>query len=249
MQQSLAIIPARAGSKRIPGKNIRMLSGKPLLEWTINNLKASAIFESIVVSTDSPEIAEIARKSGATVPFLRSEKNSGDFATTADVLTEVINGLKKKETKLPDLICCTYPCAILFDPEIYGEAQQVLASDPKLDCVLTVLRYSHPIQRAMVFSDGLLRFLNPSCLNTRTQDLPPSFHDAGQFYFFRRAAFERQGCLIGARCRGIILKPWEALDIDEEEDWVMMEILFESKNRLTKTGASKYIKKCPHVNF
>lgn len=224
-REALCIIPARGGSKRIPRKNIRPFCGRPMLAWAVDHARASGCFGEIMVSTDDPEIAQAARDCGAAVPFLRKAETAGDHATTADALAEVLLGYKE-QGGLPALACCLYPTAALLSPGRLREGKDRLESDPELEGAASVLPYPHPVQRALTIRGGFLAWLHPEYALTRTQDLEPTFHDAGQFYWFRTAAFLASRLLLGPRTAPVPLGQREVCDIDTEADWARAERIF-----------------------
>ncbi|MDR0606701.1 MAG: pseudaminic acid cytidylyltransferase [Bacteroidales bacterium] len=223
--KSLAIIPARGGSKRIPRKNIRPFMGKPVIGYPITAAIQSECFDEIMVSTDDKEIAEVAQSFGATVPFMRSEKNANDHATTADVLLEVLEEYKKLNKHF-DYCCCIYPVTPLIDAEILSGAMKKII-ETGADSLMPVIRYSHPIQRALqIDSQDRLSFIYPENALARTQDLSPTFHDAGQFYCFKVDAFQKNKTLISKNTAAIQMAENHVQDIDTEEDWQMAELKY-----------------------
>jgi pseudaminic acid cytidylyltransferase len=226
---SIAIIPARGGSKRIPKKNIKSFLGKPIISYSIKSAIDSGLFNEIIVSTDSEEIAEVAIKFGAQVPFYRSIENSNDSATTSDVLDEVLRKLTildqvSKNEPLP--VCCLYATAPFITKELLQEAYYKLTKDG-LDCVFPIQKFSFPIQRAFVQNtNGLIQWLNPEYALTRSQDLNPCFHDTGQFYFFEARQFLSSKKLISDKSAGILINEWQAHDIDSLEDWKIAEMKY-----------------------
>ncbi len=226
--ESIAIIPARGGSKRIPRKNIKPFAGKPAIARAIDCASASNLFSRIIVSTDDQEIATIARESGAEVPFIRSSKLSDDHTTTADVIADAI--VKLNEVSNPsDLVCCVYPVTPLLYPSRLEEAKRLLISGD-WDFVFGALEFESPIQRAFSKSStGLVEFRDHNFINTRSQDLPISYHDSGQFYFGRRSAWISKSTVLGANSTFIQLDKHEVIDIDTEEDWALAEYIFESR--------------------
>ncbi|MGY5731110.1 pseudaminic acid cytidylyltransferase [Vibrio chemaguriensis] len=223
----LFIIPARGGSKRIPKKNIRQFLGKEIISYPIKSALSSAYCSKLIVSTDSKEISEVAIRYGAEVPFLRSEKNSNDFATTYDVIEEVCSSLIDIERY--EYICCIYPTSVFVTTKMIDEAIRLAKAEGKSGAV-SVLEYSHPIQRALcVDESGNLRSTNPEFYNSRSQDLEKHYHDAGQFYLFNLNSARMEKKLILKESIPIILTSAQAQDIDTEEDWNLAEI----KYRLT----------------
>ncbi len=214
----LAIIPARSGSRRLPGKNIRPFLGRPVIARAIETAQRSGCFGEIMVSTDSEQIAGLAREAGAVVPFLRSAEASDDHATTLDVLREVLSRYAQ-DGRTFESCCCLYPVTPLLPPGRLREALAMLEADPAIDCVFCALAYAHPAQRALIMDHHRTRFLYPQFAATRTQDLPVSFHDAGQFYFFRPPLPASPGSLLAEGAVPLIVPPEEAHDIDTEEDW------------------------------
>ena len=222
--KSIAIITARGGSKRIPKKNIRNFNGKPIIAYSIEAALESGIFDEVMVSTDSEEIAEIARKYGANVPFMRSANTSSDSATTADVLREVLNEYKKVG-QIFEYMCCIYPTA----PFVTGEKLKMAYDKVKkenVDEVMPVVTFSFPPQRGQVIKDGKLYMLNPECKNVQSQKLEKVYHDCGQFYFMDVGAFEKSGGDIHDNICPLVMSELEVQDIDNETDWKIAEMKY-----------------------
>lgn len=219
---SICIITARGGSKRIPRKNIRPFLGRPIISYSVDAAIKSGLFEEVMVSTDDEEIASIARSCGASVPFMRSSENGGDHATTYDVLAEVVGeyGMRGREF---DTLCCIYPTAPFVTAEKLRAAATMLDD---VDTVLSVVRFSFPPQRGLVERGDCLSFWHPECAAARSQDLEPVFHDAGQFYFCRIPALLSSGLIVGARTKGFEVSELEAQDIDNISDWEIAEIKY-----------------------
>lgn len=222
LPKRIAIITARGGSKRIPRKNIRSFHGKPIIQYPISAAESSGCFQKIMVSTDDEEIAKIAASAGAEVPFLRSVNNSSDHATTADVLIEVLTQYAERG-ELFDHACCIYPTAAFLTPDLLRQAFDILIDSNALS-VLPIIKFSFPIQRAFKMSEGLISFMQPEHALTRSQDLEPAFHDAGQFYFFDVGRFLSKGKLVDHSSRGLLIPELAAQDIDNEEDWKLAEL-------------------------
>ena len=226
MNDSIAIIPARGGSKRIPKKNIKEFCGKPIIAYSIEAALESKIFNEIMVSTDDQEIADIAIQYGAKVPFLRSNETSDDFATTRDVLDEVVQTYKTKLKRSFDYLCCIYPTAPFVSAKKLREAYDML-KDSNTDQVIPVVQFSFPPQRSFVIdSDGTLRYKWPENQCKRSQDLEPFYHDAGQFYFFDAKVFYKQKQVTELLTTPYILSDLEVQDIDNIEDWQIAEIKY-----------------------
>ncbi|WP_340120098.1 pseudaminic acid cytidylyltransferase [Pelagibius sp. 7325] len=222
----VAIVPARGGSKRIPRKNIRPFRGRPMLAWSVEAALASGAFDSVMVSTDDAEIAAAARACGAEVPFLRSAKAADDHATTCDVLLEVLNRYAEMGQTF-DLACCLYPTAPFVRAEDLRAGKARLLAEI-LDVIMPVAAFSYPIWRSLTRGDdGRVRLNFPEHLNARSQDLQPAYHDAGQWYWFRTAAFLRDPVLMGANTGSIVLPAGRVQDIDTEDDWALAELKHE----------------------
>ena len=215
----VAIITARGGSKRIPKKNIREFCGKPIIAYSIEAALSSGAFDEVMVSTDSDEIKDIAETYGASVPFMRSEATSNDYATTADVLTEVIGDYNKIGNKF-DSFACIYPTAPFVTGEKLAEAAKLLGD---ADAVISVVRFSFPPQRAFVVRDGNVAFQYPQYERARSQDLEPIYHDCGQFYMCKTDLFLEKHSLILPRTKAYELPDEEVQDIDTLSDWEIAE--------------------------
>ena len=222
---NLAIIPARGGSKRIPRKNIKDFLGKPIIAYSIEAALKSGLFDDVMVSTDDKEIAEIAIKYGAKVPFLRSEKNADDYATTVDVLIEVIEKYKVQGRNFEN-IACLYPSAPFTTSIKLQEAYKILISK-KLDSVFPVIPFSFPIQRSLKLKDGKVEYFYPEFENSRSQDLEMAYHDAGQFYFINTSNLLINKSILSKNTGVIVISELEAQDIDNETDWKIAEIKYE----------------------
>ncbi|SDP58983.1 pseudaminic acid cytidylyltransferase [Selenomonas ruminantium] len=221
---ALAIITARGGSKRIPKKNIKEFCGKPIIAYSIEAALASKLFDEVMVSTDSEEIASVARYYGAKVPFMRSEKTSDDFATTADVLQEVITEYGKRGQKF-DTMCCIYPTApFVTGDKLRQSYDKFIAFEA--DMLESVVAFSFPPQRAFVVRDGLLAYRYSEHANTRSQDLERWYHDAGQFYFHRIESFMKQEDRLSVRIVPFELPETEVQDIDNLTDWKLAEMKY-----------------------
>lgn len=224
----LALIPARGGSKRIPRKNIKLFIDKPIIAYSIEVALNSGLFDRVMVSTEDQEIANIAKKYGATVPFFRSEKNADDYATTVDVIEEVLEFYTKQEVYF-DQVCCIYPTAPFITSERLKEAQALL--DVKdFDTVFPVLPYSFPVQRSFRLEGDRAQLRFPEYKNVRSQDLEEIFHDAGQFYFFKTGTIEKNQGLWTDNSGVIILSEMEGQDIDTKTDWKLAELKYNLLN-------------------
>ena len=222
---NICIIPARGGSKRIPRKNIKHFLGKPIIAYSIQAAIDSQLFDEVMVSTDDKEIAVIAKKYGAKVPFLRSEKNANDFATTVDVILEVLDGYKRRAQSF-DNICCIYPTAPFVSIKKLNKSLDILKSK-SLDSVVPIIQYGFPVQRSMrIFKEDFIRMIQPGHMNTRSQDLEPTYHDAGQFYWLKTNKILLHKKLWTNSTGFIVVSELEAQDIDTETDWKIAELKY-----------------------
>lgn len=222
MSKILAIIPARSGSKRIPQKNIKEFLDKPIIYYSINAALSSKLFNEVMVSTDEDKIANIAVSYGAKVPFLRSSQNSNDYATTSDVIFEVLSRYEQ-QSKVFDYVCCIYPTAPFVNPQKLADSFNLLVSS-NADVVIPVIRYSYPIERSFrLKANGTLSYIWPDNVNKRSQEFESSYHDAGQFYWINVVSFIKQNTLVTENTMSYIISEFEAQDIDNQEDWVIAE--------------------------
>lgn len=228
--KSIAIITARGGSKRIPQKNIKNFCGKPILIYSIEAAIESKMFDEVMVSTDSEGIAEIARQNGAKVPFMRSDDTSNDFATTADVLVEVLKTYKDLGEHY-DIGCCLYPTAPFVTGKKLKSAFEILiSSDAKT--ILPVTAFSFPPQRGVYIRNNKLELVSPEYLNTRSQDIERIYHDCGQFSLFKVTDFLKEKKLITDNTIPYVIDEKEVQDIDTSEDWELAEIKYRILNKL-----------------
>lgn len=225
--RTLAIIPARGGSKRIPKKNIKLFLNKPIITYAIELAISSNLFDEVMVSTDSEEIAKVALLSGAKVPFIRSEKTSDDFATTYEVIDEVITKYSLMNEEF-DRACCIYPCTPLLKIDTLLTSYKKLV-DEKLDCVFPVIRYSFPIQRSVFIENNRVKMNHPEFILTRSQDLSPNYHDAGQFYFFDVNKLLKYKNLYTDNSGAVIVSELDAQDIDNLSDWKLAELKYKMR--------------------
>jgi N-acylneuraminate cytidylyltransferase len=221
----IAMIPARGGSKRIPRKNIKIFHGKPLIAYSIEAALNSKIFDRVIVSTDDSEIAEVAKKYGAEVPFIRPKKVSDDFATTMDVIKHTIS-----ELSLTDdcQLCCLYATAPFLQVNDIAEASNLLCAS-NIDYVFSATEFSFPIQRAIkIDENGFCDMFHTVHENTRSQDLEKAYHDAGQFYFGKVSSFKQNKPFFhSSKSKPFLLPTYRVQDIDTVEDWKRAELLFE----------------------
>lgn len=225
IRSSIAVIPARGGSRRIPGKNMIEFGSKPALALAIGVALESGVFDGVVVSTDDLLIAECARSEGAQV-IERPVELSDDYTPIQPVIIHAVDSEPQAE-----IVCLVLSTAILLAPERLRRAHEMLLEDPSLDFVIGVRQFESPPQRGLLLNkDGFVSMRSPEMFDKRSQDLPPLFYDAGQFAFGRREAWVSGKPSFTSRTRAIELPRWEAVDIDEPEDLVFAKLLFKSQN-------------------
>ncbi|ROM93345.1 pseudaminic acid cytidylyltransferase [Pseudomonas brassicacearum] len=223
---NVAIIPARGGSKRIPRKNLKPFDGVPMIVRSIKTALDSGLFAQVVVSTDDDEIADLARASGAQVPFVRPAALADDFTGTAAVIVHALEELHRQGRDF-DYACCIYATAPLLQTRFLQQGLQRLELHPDKSFAFSVCDFGFPVQRALTLDDqGALSALYPEFGNTRSQDLPPAYQDAGQFYWGRSSAWLRGDVLYSTRSLPVILPRYLVQDIDTLEDWKRAEYLY-----------------------
>jgi len=221
--RNLCIIPARGGSKRIPRKNIKDFLGKPIIAYSIEAAINSGSFDEVMVSTDDAEISEIALKYGAKIPFMRSADTANDFATTYEVIDEVLRNYINIGQSF-DQACCIYPCAPFISTAKLKEAAEKLHI---FDTVFPIVQYGFPIQRALKKDKkDKISFLQPEFELSRSQDLNFSFHDAGQYYWFTTKSLLENKSMMSRNTGCVLLSEMEVQDIDNEMDWKLAELKY-----------------------
>ena len=220
----IAIITARGGSKRIPKKNIKQFLGKPIIAYSIEAAIKSRLFDEIMVSTDSEEIAEIAKQYGASVPFMRSEKTSNDYAGTTDVLIEVLDEYKKQGKEF-DAFCCIYPTAPFITVKKIRDSFKLL-NDKNTYNVVPMVSFSFPIQRGMRKKGNFLFPVFPKDIDKRSQDLEVVYHDCGQFYWCKTIPFLANQNILSNHTAPFIVSEMEVQDIDNQTDWDLAELKY-----------------------
>ena len=226
--KNIAIIPARGGSKRIPKKNIKEFLGKPIIAYSIEIALKSGLFDEVMVSTDDQKIAKIAVKYGAKVPFLRSSKTANDFATIADVVDEVLQNYQDKNIVFDNVCCILATAPFIKKNDLVVSYNKLI--DNNFDSVFPVVRYSFPIQRAMQFEGKHIKMIAPENMTKRSQDLTPSFHDAGLFYWIKQDAFLKSKSMWTDNTSAIEISEQKAQDIDTPEDWQLAELKYKILN-------------------
>lgn len=225
----VAIIPARGGSKRIPGKNIKDFCGKPVIGWSIEAARQSQCFDRIIVSTDDTEIADIARHFGAEAPFMRPATLADDHSTTSSAIAHAVQLLQQQHEI--ELACCIYATApFLQSSDLRQSLDTILKKD--IDFCFSATRYRFPIQRAFrLKADGRCEMFQPELQNTRSQDLEPAYHDAAQFYWGQARAWLQQRPLFSDRSIPFLLPQHRVQDIDTLQDWVAAEHMFRALSK------------------
>lgn len=224
MNNCIAIITARGGSKRIHQKNIKNFLGIPIIKYSIDAALGAGCFDEVMVSTDDKEIADVALLYGAKIPFMRSAETSNDFATTADVIMETLKQYKLQREEF-SYVCCIYPTAPFITSKKLKTAYDILI-ESGAKSVVPIVRFGFPIQRSFKIEEGLVKMNWPEHMNSRSQDLPPAFHDCGQFYFLRTDAFWKNKKLFTDFTVPYEMPESEVQDIDNEEDWNVAEIKY-----------------------
>jgi pseudaminic acid cytidylyltransferase len=223
----VAVIPARGGSQRIPRKNVKTFAGRPMITHAISTAWASGLFAEVIVSTDDEEIATLAQQAGAALPFRRPPALATHEAGTLPVIAHALQWLRDQAAE-PAALCCLYPCTPLLEPQDLQRGLALL-EDSGAPYAFPVLAFESPPQRALgLGADGRVLPLFPGHAATRTQDLPPAFHDAGQFYWGRPEAWAA-GLSPLEHGAAFALAPDRAVDIDTPEDWARAEWLYERR--------------------
>ena len=223
----IAVIPARSGSKRIKDKNIKNFLGRPIISYTIKKLIDSRIFDRVYVSTNNKKIANLSTKFGAEVPFLRSKKLGGDNVSTVDVISEFLLKLNIPIIKVK-VVCCVYPCTPLMETKDIKKGIHLFLKQKK-SFVYPVLKYKHPVQRSFTITNtGKVKYFLPKFEHYKTQDLKQTYHDAGQFYISNPTNWiKKKKMHSDSTCFEI--NNFNAVDIDDEDDWKMAEFIYKYK--------------------
>ncbi len=225
----IVIIPARGGSKRIPRKNIRDFNGQPILAQTIFQIQETELFERIFVSTEDNEIASVAKSAGAEV-VMRHPELADDFTTTVDVIAATILQLESTLGVESEIYCCVYPITPRLPRHYLVQGLNLLKSE-NLDYVFSAKQYaSSPGRSLVVGADGKSEMQYPEFLNTRTQDLPKSFHDAALFYLGRRESWLEKKPVLFGNTKFIEVGKYDSVDVDDEIDWQFMIDLHRLRN-------------------
>ena len=229
---NVAIIPARGGSKRIPRKNIKEFCGKPMIAWSIEAALHSGCFDRIVVSTDDIEIAEVAHRFGAEVPFMRPAELSDDHTGTIPVIRHATEWFIEQGQQ-PEQACCIYATAPFISPEDIQRGLEIL-TDSGSDYAFSVTSYPFPIQRAIRMTpQGRVEMFQPEQFNSRSQDLEEAFHDAGQFYWGRTSSWLAEKKIFSPDASPVLLPRHQVQDIDTMEDWLRAELMFKAWKKIS----------------
>ena len=222
---NICVIPARAGSRRIPRKNIKEFNGKPIIAYSIEAALKSNCFSQVIVSTDDNEISEVAKKYGAHVPFVRPDELSNDYVGTIPVIKHTIEWMEDNNNYIEN-VCCLYATAPFIQSKIISKAYQQLKNS-SADYCFSVTSFAFPIQRAIrIVQDNKVDMFYPEHFNTRSQDLEEACHDAGQFYWGKAQAFKAELPLFSEVATPYVLPRYLVQDIDTMEDWIRAEVMY-----------------------
>ena len=225
---NLCVIPARGGSKRIKQKNIRKFCGRPILEYSIETARTSGIFSRIIVSTDDEAIADVARKCGADVPFVRPADLSDDQTTLIPVISHATTASEEFYGEQFGNVCCLFATAPLLLPESIQAGLKLLDENSDVMFAFSVCPFNFPILRAVKKDDeNRVESMWPEYEMTHSQDLQEAWHDAGQFHWGRREAWLNCKSIYNEGAMGVPLPPYRVQDIDTEDDWERAELLWE----------------------
>lgn len=220
---NIAIIPARSGSQRIPQKNVRLFNGKPIIAYSIEAAINSKLFDDVIVSTDSQDIAQLAKSYGASVPWLRPKELADHYTATLPVIQHAIEAYDRKNTT--EFVCCIYATAPFVSAKLLQLAYKKIMQSNAAYC-LPICEFDYPIQRALnLSSEQRISMAQTEYMKTRSQDLSACYHDVGQFYFGRINSWLSGDDILGEQSMGIVIPRSHALDIDTEEDWLIAEAI------------------------
>lgn len=224
MCMKIAVIPARGGSKRIPRKNIKLFCGKPMIVWSIEAAQSAGVFDLIIVSTDDPEIADVARKAGAEQPFIRPDKLSDDYAGTTEVIAHATQWMQEQKWDV-SAVCCIYATAPFIQADDIRAGLKALES-ADWAYTFSATDFAAPIFRAFRQTEaGGTEMFFPEYFLTRSQDLPEALHDAGQFYWGRPSSWLEGKRIFDTHSKPIIVPRWRVQDIDNQADWERAQIM------------------------
>ena len=234
----VAVIPARGGSKRIPGKNIREFCGKPMIAWSIEAARASALFDKVVVSTDDSRVAEVAERFGAEVPFVRPAELADDHAGTTEVISHATRWMLERGWPV-DAVCCLYATAPLLAVGDLSRGLEALESGD-WQYAFSATEFAASIYRAMRRApQGGVQMIFPEYFPVRSQDLPPALHDAAQFYWGTSAAWLARAPVFAEHSVPVLIPRSRSQDIDTPEDWALAEALFRLSHPFPSRGTDR----------
>jgi len=227
--KNVAIIPARGGSVRIPRKNIRLFCGKPIIAYSIELAIKSELFDRVIVTTDDKEIASVAKQYGAETPFERPVNLADAYTGTNDVISHAVKELKQLGNEF-DYVCCIYATAPLIDISYLKEGLNRLNKTDNKRYSFAVTKFDYPVQRSFTIDENeSITMLQPETLNTRSQDLPVVYHDAGQFYWAKAEAYLNDEVnFFSPLSIPIVLPKYLVQDIDDEDDWQRAELMYQA---------------------
>lgn len=226
----ICIIPARGKSKRIKNKNIKAFNGKPIIAWSIIAAKKSKIFDHIIVSTDSKKIANISKKYGAQVPYLRSSRLSNDIAPVNVAIIDAINFLKKKNFHF-DFVCMIFPTSVFTIPKDLTRGAKLIRENKNLDFVVSLSKLKTPYFRALKVKKKKILPLFKSNVSKRSQELTELYYDNAQFTFGRVESWLAKKHSFLANSSFVYMPSYKVQDIDTLEDWKRAELLFKIQNK------------------
>ena len=224
---NIAIIPARGGSKRIPGKNIKLFAGKPLIAYSIDAAKASGLFDKIIISTDSEEVAEVAKAFGEDVPFIRPKELSNDVVGTRPVTNHAIKFCIENFYQ-PEFCCCIYATAPFLQAKYLQQGLDSLKQHRDKSFAFSVTSFPFPVQRALIKSEASVSPMFPESISKRSQDLEEAYHDAGQFYWGRTDDYLSNQKIFSHHSLPVVLPRHLVQDIDTPEDWLRAELMYKA---------------------
>ncbi|WP_286765748.1 MULTISPECIES: pseudaminic acid cytidylyltransferase [Rhodopirellula] len=222
----IAVIPARGGSKRLPGKNIRDFCGQPIIKYSITAAIDSGVFDRVIVTTDSQEIGDVAKACGAEIPFHRPAELSDDHTPTIAVIRHAVETLQQSGDAV-DFACCIYATAPFVQSDDLKQGLKQLQSGDG-EFAFPVTTFPFPIMRSLKIDDDQIKMIWPEHEMSRSQDLVEAWHDAGQFYWGTSEAWKTASGLYSANCLPIRIPRWRVQDIDTEEDWNRAQLMHQA---------------------
>lgn len=232
----LTVIPARSGSKRIPGKNTRLFCGRPLIEYTIEQALKSSVKGRVVVDTDSEEVASLAKKAGAEVPFLRPPELATDTAQLPDSLVHLVNWLESEEGYTPEYVMVLQTTSPLREEEDIVKVWDMMEGG-NATSVVTVCK-THPRLYHLEAGNSLVLVNGSESQSTNMQEWRDAYVLNGCFvYLVKTATLKAEKRLITKNAKAVVCDAWRSVDLDTPEDWVIAELLFENRARVRENIA------------